>query len=422
MQDAIDYLIVGGGVAGGHAVFEIRKNDKRGTILIVTQEDQFPYDRPPLSKEYLAGKEKKSDVFFRSDSYYSRNKIEVIKRQRVDALDTSNQTVTLSDGRKFSYKNLLLATGGRPRKLDQLPGSELEGIYYLRTLADCDAIRKASSPGKKVAIIGGGFIGCEVAATLRSKRLDVTLVEMTSHLLPSAIDRETADFLKEYHKGKGVNVLLDSTVSKFVGSGRVEGVELRDGTVVHADFVVIGVGIALNSQLAESAGIKTDNGSVVVSEHMETSAPNVYAAGDIAMFYSPLFKLYLRLEHVDVAQKHGAIAGANMASKRKRKKSYDEPPYFFSNQYDLEINAYGDLSRHTTVVRRGEIDAEKGFIQFYFDDKTVSGILSINAKWSDIESAKALVSLDWEYDHTILTDESRTLKAIIKATRKRKKS
>ncbi|MDA4131006.1 MAG: FAD-dependent oxidoreductase [Thaumarchaeota archaeon] len=419
MIEQCDYLIVGGGVAGGHAAYEIRKNDKKGTIVVVTAENQFPYDRPPLSKEYLAGKKKRNEVFFRADSYYSRNKIEVVKPHHVESMDTSRNRITIDGGREFSYKTLLLSTGGRPRRLN-LPGAHLQGIYYLRTLLDCDAIRKASSSAKKVAIIGGGFIGCEVAATLRGKRKDVTLIEMAPRLLSAAIDEETASWLKEYHVKKGVKVLLNSSVSQFVGSGdKVEGVELIDGTNVAADFVVVGVGIELNTELAEGAGIKTDKG-VVVNEHLETSVPNIYAAGDIAKFYSPLFKRYLRLEHVDVAQKQGAIAGENMTGKKKKKKkSFDEPPYFFSNQYDLEINAYGDLSQHSHVLRRGALDARKGFIQFYFDEEILNGILTVNAKWSDIEEAKSLIAVEAKYDRSMLADESRPLKSIArKVTRK----
>jgi 3-phenylpropionate/trans-cinnamate dioxygenase ferredoxin reductase component len=275
MPEPIDYLIVGGGVAGSHAVFEIRKHDKSGTILVVNEEDQFPYDRPPLSKEYLAGKKKRRELFFRADSYYSRKKVEVLREHRVKSIDASHRNITLDDGREISYKSLLLATGGRVRKLE-VPGSDLEGIYYLRTLQNCDVIRKAASNSRKVAIVGGGFIGCEVAATLRSKGLKVTLIEISSHLLSAAIDEETADWIREYHSKKGVDVLTNASVSGFIGkNGRVNGVELKDGKVIPAEFVVVGIGIIPNTELAENARLKVDKG-LIVDEYLKTSVHNIY--------------------------------------------------------------------------------------------------------------------------------------------------
>jgi NADPH-dependent 2,4-dienoyl-CoA reductase/sulfur reductase-like enzyme len=411
MPKPIDYLIVGGGVAGGHAVFEIRKHDKSGTILVVNEEDQFPYDRPPLSKEYLAGKKKKRELFFRADSYYPRKKAEVLREHRVKSIDVLHRNITLDDGGEIPYKSLLLATGGRVRRLE-VPGSELDGIYYLRTLQNCDLIRKAASDSRKVVIVGGGFIGCEVASTLRSKGLKVTLIEMSSHLLSASIDEETSEWIREYHSKKGVDVLTNASVSGFIGkNGRVNWVELKDGKVIPAEFVVVGIGIIPNTELAENAGLKVDKG-LVVDEYLRTSVHNIYAAGDIARFYSPIFKRYLRVEHVDVAQRQGTTAGANMTG---QKKAFDELPYFFSNQLDLEINAYGDLSQHTTVVRRGQMDAKTGFIQFYFDGPTLNGILCVNADWNGIERAKTLILMRKDFAHpSILSDESKTLKSIIK--------
>jgi 3-phenylpropionate/trans-cinnamate dioxygenase ferredoxin reductase component len=405
---AVDYVIVGGGVAGGHAAFEIRKHDKSGTIVVVNSEDQLPYDRPPLSKEYLAGKMKRKDLFFRTDSYFSRSKVQVLQGRRVQSIDASGRTVTLDDGSGFSYDQLLIATGGEVRRLD-LPGSELAGILYLRTLRDCDGIRFEAKSSKRAAILGGGFIGCELAATLRAKGLKVTLIEIAPRLLSAAIDEETSRWVQDYHSKKGVKVLSGTKATGYRGKdGRVNGVELEGGEVIPADFVAVGVGIIPNTGLAEKAGLKVDKG-VLVDEHLRTSAEGVYAAGDIARFYSPIFKRYLRVEHVDVAQKHGAVAGSNMAGKET---SFDELPYFFSNQFDLEINAFGDLSQHTAVIRRGKLDPRKGFIQFYFDGAILNGILSVNADWNEIERAKTLVqnrkTLD---DPSALSDESRSLRS-----------
>ena len=413
MPDSADYVILGGGVAGGHAVFGIRKLDKSGRIVVVNAEDQFPYDRPPLSKEYLAGKMKRRELFFRADSYFSRNKVEFVKGRQAQGLDVSRRSVTLDDGSELSYGRLLLATGGTARKLD-LPGSDLGGILYLRTLQDCDAIRSAAKNSKRVAIIGGGFIGCELAATLTGRGLKVTLVEVAPRLLSAAIDEETSRWIQDRHSKNGVKVLTGTKAVCYRGkAGRVNGVDLDGGDIITTKYVAVGVGITPNSALAEKAGLKVDRG-VVVDARLKTSADGVYAAGDVARFYSPIFNRYLRVEHVDVAQKQGAVAGTNMAGKTE---SFDELPYFFSNQFDLEINAYGDLSQHTDVVRRGPLDPKRGFIQFYFDGATLNGILSVNADWNEIERAKALIEGRKDFpDPAALSDESRTLRSFAKGS------
>jgi 3-phenylpropionate/trans-cinnamate dioxygenase ferredoxin reductase component len=412
MAETTDYLIVGGGVAGGHAVFQIRKMDKRGKITVVNTEDQFPYDRPPLSKEYLAGKMKQKDLFFRADSYYSKNKVRFIAGHDVRVIDASGRTATLDDGREVSWRRLLLATGGRVRRLE-VPGSELEGVHYLRTLKDSESLRRAASHAKRAVIIGGGFIGCEVAATLMGRGVRVTLVELAPRLLSAAIDEETSHWIQEYHSKRGVKVITGVAANRFLGmEGRVTGVELKDGEVIPADFVVVGVGIVPNTALAEASGLKVDRG-IVVDEHLRTSAEGIYAAGDVARFYSPIYKKYMRVEHVDVAQKEGAVAGLNMTGQEK---AFDELPYFFSNQFDLEINAFGDLSQHTSIVRRGSLNAKTGFIQFYFDGQVLNGILSVNADWKEIERAKGLIESRRAFtDPSILSDESRMLRSFARS-------
>ncbi|MDG6945808.1 MAG: FAD-dependent oxidoreductase [Nitrososphaerota archaeon] len=407
MPNRIDYLIIGGGVAGGHAAYAIRKQDRTGKIVVVSDEKQLPYDRVPLSKEFLAGKRKRRELFFKGDAYYPRNKVEVIRERRAEALDISSKTVRLDDGQAFSYRRLLLATGGRPRKLE-LPGSDLAGIYYLRTLEDCDAIRKASSDASRAIIVGGGFIGCEVAATLRGRGLKVTLVELADRLLGAAIDERTAGWIQEYHIKQGVKVLTKTTVDEFVGKdGRVTDVKLGGGLVVPADFVVVGVGIIPNIAIAEEAGLKVDRG-IIVDGRLRTSAADVYAAGDVARFYSPILKRVMRVEHYDVAERQGAVAGSNMAG---RSASFDELPYFFSNQYDLEINAYGDLSSRTSTILRGDLDSRDGFLQFYFNGTVLDGVLSVNREWDEIEKAKELVeSRKPIADPSAVGDESRALR------------
>jgi 3-phenylpropionate/trans-cinnamate dioxygenase ferredoxin reductase subunit len=241
------------------------------------------------------------------------------------------------------------------------------------------------------------------------------MIEMAPHLLGAAIDSETADWIREYHSRKRVDVLTNASMDGFIGeNGRVKAVQLQDGKLIPADLVVIGVGIIPNTELAEQAGLKVDNG-ILVNESLSTSSDGIYAAGDVARFYSPIFKRNLRVEHVDVAQRQGKVAGINMTGGRT---AFDELPYFFSNQFDLEINAYGDLTKHTAIFRRGKMSERTGFIQFYFEGASLNGILSVNADWNDIEMGRSLLSLRKNFsDPSIVADESKTLRSITKSMR-----
>lgn len=406
MTERADYLIVGGGTSGGFAAYAIRKADRRGRIVVVSQEVQSPYDRVPLSKEFLAGKKAKEELFFKGEAYYRRSKVEIMRGRRAEALNALGRSVRLDDGGTVAFGKLLIATGGRPRRL-QLPGADLEGIRYLRTLEDAQRMVEAASKASEVVIVGGGFIGCEMAATLRGRGLKVTLAEVSEHLLGKAIDWKTARWIEEYHSRQGVTVLTKAAVGGFVGSGGgVNGVRVGGG-VIPADFVAVGVGIIPNTEIAEAAGLGVDGG-ILVDEHMKTTAKDIYAAGDVARFYSPVLKRRMRVEHYDVAEKQGTVAGKNMAGKAAE---FDELPYFFSNQYDLEINAYGDLSTRTSIVTRGKMGSKAGFLQFYLNGNAIDGVLSVNRDWEEIEKARALVEQRKELsDPSALGDESRAIR------------
>ncbi len=385
-MESTDYLVVGGGLSAVYALQSIRERDQTGRVILVTDEKRLPYDRVPLSKGYLIGKVKEESLFPKRSDFFEKQRIEIIMGRRATSLDARSRVIQLDDGREFSFNRLLLATGGRPRKLP-LPGSDLKGIYYLRTADDCDAIKEELLRAKKAVVVGGGFIGCELAAAFITKGIDTTIVEAFPSILSLAFDLDTSKWIENCFVSKGVKVMTNAPAAEFIGeNGGVTGVKTKDGTFVPGGLVVVGVGIIPNTELAEGAGLKVDKG-IVVNEFLETGLPNIFAAGDVARFYHPVFRHHLRVEHYDIAVKHGRIAGANMAGD---KKPFTEMPYFFSYMFDLTINAYGDMGTRDTVISRGELGI-RGFFQFFFADGKLQAFLSMNRPNEEVKVAKNIL-------------------------------
>ena len=386
-MEHVPYVIIGGGLAGVAAADTIRRRDKTGRLMLICAEPHPPYDRVPLSKGYLLGDIERDQVFLRPARFYERNQVELVLGQAVTALDLTTRQVTLADGRQIGFAKLLLATGGRPRRLP-IPGADLEGIYYLRNLEDSDAIRAALQGARRAVVIGGGFIGCEVATGLAHLGLATTVVELTPGVLSLVLDAETSGFIESFLRQQGITVLTNTAAAHFVGEqGHVRAVVTNTGAELEADLVAVGVGIAPNTELAAAAGLSVDNG-VLVNEYLE-AAPGVYAAGDIARYYSPPLGRQLRVEHYDVALQHGRVAGANMTGDQR---SYTELPYFFSHMGPLHIDVIGDMSRRQQSVRRGALSLEPGFAQFYFADDLLQAVLCINGDPALFQAARARVA------------------------------
>ncbi len=380
------YLIIGGGIAGFYAAQSIREIDKEGSLAIISQESYLPYDRTVLSKGYLEGKIRRDSIFLKKREYYEKNKIELMLNKKAIELDVEDNKVKLDDGTEIEFEKLLIATGGSPRKLN-VEGSDLKGIFYLRSLDDCERIREAYEEAKNIVIVGGGFIGCEAASVFASKGLKVTIIELTEHLLSRVLDQEMSIFIEDFLKSKGVEIFTNTSASRFVGEdGRIKAVETNKGELIPADLALIGIGINPNVELAKQAGIKVENG-IVVNEYLETNIQGIYAAGDVAMFYSTIFKKYMRVEHYDVALKQGKVAGKNMAGHRI---PFDEVPYFFSYISELKIYVYGELNNQYKNLRRGELDINKGFLKFYFEGDTLNAVLAVNT-FKDLQLAKELI-------------------------------
>jgi 3-phenylpropionate/trans-cinnamate dioxygenase ferredoxin reductase subunit len=386
-MDHAPYVIIGGGLAATAAADAIRRRDKTGRLLLVSAEPHQPYDRVPLSKDYLLGTVEREQIFLRRARFYERNKIELLLDQAATALDVPARQITLASGRQIVFDQLLLATGGRPRRLP-IPGDDLAGIYYLRNLEDTEAMQQAIQTSRRVVVIGGGFIGCELATAFAKLGLHATVVELTPAVLSLVIDAETSAFVQSYLQQQGVTVRTHTSAVRFIGEqGQVRAVATNSGDELDADFVAVGVGIAPNTELAADAGLVVDNG-VVVNEYLE-AADGIYAAGDIARYYSPTLARHLRVEHYDVALQHGRIAGMNMTGERQ---AYTELPYFFSFMGDLHINVVGDMGRRSLCVRRGDLSLDPGFVQFYFADGLLQAVLTINRNGPLLQAARERIA------------------------------
>ena len=386
-MEHIPYVIIGGGLAAVAAADAIRRRDKTGRLLIISAEAHPPYDRVPLSKEFLLGTMEREDIFLRRPRFYERNKVELALGHAVTALDLTNRCVTCANGAQFVFDKLLLATGGRPRRLP-IPGGDLAGVYYLRDIEDSEALKHAVRGARRAVVIGGGFIGCELATAFAKLGLDTTVIELTPAVLSLVVDAETSMFVQSFLQQQGVAVRTDTGAARFIGTdGRVTGVETSDGKTLDTDFVAVGVGIAPNTDLAAEAGLPVNNG-VMVNEYLE-AAEGVFAAGDMANYSSPILGRQLRVEHYDVALQHGRVAGANMTGERQ---SYGELPYFFSFMGDLRLNVIGDMGRREQCVRRGELSLEPGFLQGYFADGLLQAVLSVNLNGDLLQAARERIA------------------------------
>lgn len=382
-MDHASYVIIGGGLAGLAAADAIRRRDKTGRLVLISAEAHPPYDRVPLSKGYLLGEMERDQVFLRPPRFYERNKVELLLGHAATALDLTAHHVTLANGQQLEFEQLLLATGGRPRRLP-LPGADLQGIFYVRNLEDTDALRNAVPGARKAVVVGGGFIGCEVAVALTQLGIATTVLELTPGVLSLALDSETSGFIEGFLRQQGITVLTQTGAAQFLGAeGRVTAVTTATGSELAADLVIVGVGIAPNTELAAAAGLTVDNG-VVVNEYLE-AAPGVYAAGDMARYYHPLFGRHVRVEHYDVALQHGRVAGANMTGERQ---AYAELPYFFSHMGPLHIDVVGDMGKRQLSVRRGALDLAAGFTQFYFAEDLLQAVLCINGDPELLQAAR----------------------------------
>jgi 3-phenylpropionate/trans-cinnamate dioxygenase ferredoxin reductase component len=381
------FIIVGGGLAGALAAETLREEGFDGRITLLGEEPHRPYERPPLSKDYLQGKAARDSIFAHPEPWYADHAVELRLGTAVTSLDPALRTVTTATGEQLGYDKLLLTTGSTPRRLN-VPGADLDGVHYLRSVDDSERIKAGFDQAHRVAIIGAGWIGLETAAAARNAGVDVTLLERSELPLLHVLGPETAPIFADLHHDHGVDLRSQVAVAELSGrNGAVTGVILSDGSRIEADMVLVGVGITPNTQLAAQAGLEVDNG-ILVDEHLRSSDVNIFAAGDVANAYNPRLGRHLRVEHWANARRQGAVAGKTMLGQD----AVDaRPSYFFTDQYDLSMEYTGDIgpSGYDRVIFRRHADPRE-LIVFWLHNQRVQAGMNVNI-WDVADDIERLI-------------------------------
>lgn len=400
MSTPENIVIIGGGLAGAKTAEALRDNDYAGAITLVAAEKHLPYERPPLSKDYLAGKSSFDDAITHPANWYEENNVTVRQGVSATAIDTKAHQVTLDDGTDLPYDKLVLATGSVVKTLP-VEGADADNVHYLRTVEDSDAIRETFGDGKKLAVIGGGWIGLEVAAAARNAGTAVTLVEHGQLPLLKILGEKVAQVFADLHTSNGVDLRTNADVVGITTeNGRATGVKLENGETISADAVVVGIGVAPVIDLAKAAGLDVDNG-VLVDATLQTSDPDIYAVGDIANHDHPVLGRRIRVEHWATALNQPAAAAASLLGTRTE---YTNLPYFFSDQYDLGCEYSGNADGATdNVFIRGDLDSRE-FVAFWLDDDNhILAAMNVNV-WDVLDDIKPLISGHKQVDPAKLTD------------------
>ncbi|HEX6994816.1 MAG TPA: FAD-dependent oxidoreductase [Gammaproteobacteria bacterium] len=399
-------LIVGGGQAAVQAVHTLRQNGYTGRISLVCGERYAPYQRPPLSKKYLAGEMPRERLALRPEAWYRERAVDVVIGALAVELDAAACRVRLDDGRVLPYDALLLATGSRPRKL-RVPGAELPGIHYLRTIDDVDAIAPKLVPSCRLVLVGAGYIGLEVAAVAASRGVDVTVLEARDRVMSRVVGPDVSRFYDRYHTNAGVRIRYGATVSAFSGRTAVEAVETADGERFPCDLAIVGIGVEPNVELAASAGLPCHNG-IVVDERARTPDPRIAAAGDCTNHPHPLATSRVRLESVQNAIEQAKAAAANFAGEPH---AYTEVPWFWSDQYDLKLQIAGLAQEHDARALRGD-PADKSFAVYYLREGRLVAVEAVNAP-RDFLFAKKAIAAGLEVSADRLADAAVDLNALL---------
>jgi 3-phenylpropionate/trans-cinnamate dioxygenase ferredoxin reductase subunit len=395
------FVIVGAGLAGAAAAAGLREQGFDGRLVMIGAEPHPPYERPPLSKEYLRG-EQTEPAFARPEEWYEQNDVELRLGTRVTALDASGPAIEIEGGERIDADAVLLATGGSPRRLPDAPE---EGVLYLRTIEDSDRVKKALSGGRLV-VVGAGFIGAEVAASARSQGVEVTVLEMGSVPLQRALGEDAGRIYAQIHRDQGVDLRTEEGVEKIDAASSGVVVRTTKGSTIEAEAVVVGVGIGPNAELAEAAGLAMSNG-VDVDSACRTSAPGVFAAGDVANHDHPLFGR-IRVEHFDNALKMGAhVAGAMLG----KPDAFDDPHWFWSDQYDVNLQYAGFAMTWDSVVTRGSLEQRDG-VAFYLNGGVLLAALGLN-RGKDVRRAMKLIAARARPDPAALVDPDVDLRTLV---------
>ncbi len=399
-------VIAGAGHAAGQVVATLRQKQFDGNIFLIGEEAYLPYQRPPLSKKYLAGELPAERLHFKADNFYDEPNIDVHLNTTIDRIERTTKVVRSNDGLEFHYDKLVLALGAHARHID-LPGVELAGVHYLRTIQDVDRIRREFGPGRRLVIVGAGYIGLEVAAVAVQLGLDVTVVEMLDRVMSRVVSAQVSEFYQKEHTDHGVNLLLSTGIKAFAGNGHVHTVDLADGTQVPADLVVIGIGVVPNTELAAGAGLEISNG-IVVNDQCKTSDPDIYAVGDCTCHPNDVFACQVRLESVHNALEQAKTAAANICGENQR---YAQVPWFWSDQYDLKLQIAGLSQDYNQTIIRGD-PASRSFSCLYLNDGRLIAADAVNRP-KDFMQSKKLIADHAVIDPALLADSDVELKDMV---------
>jgi 3-phenylpropionate/trans-cinnamate dioxygenase ferredoxin reductase component len=392
------FVIVGASLTGAKAAEALRVEGFDGRLILIGAETDRPYERPPLSKDFLRG-EADGKPYVHEADFYEQHEIELRTSTIVRDLDPSVNEIELEGGERLAYDKLLLATGAEPRRLP-IEGAELEGVHYLRTLADSEALGRELGDDRRVIVVGSGWIGSEVAASARQRGSEVTLIERGSVPLERVLGPELGSIYAEIHRDHGVELLPGTTLEAFEGDGRIERVRTGDGRAIGADLVVVGIGVVPRIELAQRAGLKTENG-ILVDAHLRTSHGNVFAAGDVANAEHPFYGRRIRVEHWDNAINQGEAAARSMLGSRE---PYKRIPYFFSDQYEVGMEYVGHATEWDEVVYRGDVAARE-FIAFWLKDERLVAGMNVNV-WDVSDQLRELIRSQRTLDRADLTDDT----------------
>lgn len=377
-------VIVGAGLAGGRAAETLRQEGFDGRIILLGEEPERPYERPPLSKNVLRREAPEEKIFLRPFEYYREQSIDLLLGVAAQRLDPTQHQITVSSGESLRYSKLLIATGARPRRLT-VAGADLPGVFYLRTVQDARNLAEAIDRSRRIAVIGAGFIGAEVAASSRMKGADVTVIEMVPVPLQRVLGNSLGQIYADIHREHGVDLRLGESIAEFRGHGRIEQVVTTSGARIECDAAVVGIGVQPDVDWLLDSGVELGNG-VIVDDLCATNVPDVFAAGDVANWWHPALGERIRVEHYENAQNQGVAAAKSMLGKGE---PYAPVPYFWSDQYDLTLQYVGHAKGDDEVVFRGDV-AARNFLAFYLRDGQLRAALGIN-RAREVNAARRLI-------------------------------
>ena len=401
-----DVVIIGAGHAGGMMAISLRQQKYQGSITLIGEEEFLPYQRPALSKGFLAGETEEKSLYLKSQDYFDKNNIRIIRNHKIVDIDRNNKTVILEDRKKIEYEKLVIATGSVVNKLNT--SSRETGLYYLRTIGDSLKIRERLRNKNKMAIIGAGYIGLEIASIAIKKNLEVIVLELENEVMSRVVSSEVSNFFQNKHQSEGIEFKFNTSVTDIEDQGKQKGIVCSDGSVFSTDLVVVGVGIKPNIELAHSSGLECDNG-IIVDDNGKTSDDNIFAVGDCSNHPNNILKQRLRLESVQNAVEQAKSVAAGISGNHK---PYHQVPWFWSDQYNIKLQIAGISQHHDRSVIRGSPEEEK-FAVFYQKDKRLIAVDAINSP-KEFMVGKKLIERQAEIPFELIQDMNFDLREIVR--------